>query len=299
MSLGENIQFLRKKESLTQEELAEKMNVSRQTISKWESDAGFPETEKILQICSLFSCNMDTLMRGNLEETVLDDMEQYNRHQNRFTAAIAGTCALILAGVTLLLVLGGFGVSSVLSTMIFMVFVVVSVALLIISGIDHDNYVKKHPQIKPFYKDEEVELFNRKFPLLIAIPTVLILIGVILVIGSSMFTKPSNFSEDQWGLLVAAPLLFLITISTPIFIYAGMQKNKYDINAYNKEHAQDKETIKRDERIGKWCGCIMLAATAIFLLAGFAGNFWNISWIAFPIGGILCGIVSIILGKKP
>lgn len=298
MSLGENIQFLRKKENMTQEEFAEKMNVSRQTISKWESDAGFPETEKIVQICDLFSCSMDTLMRGNVEDTIVDDTEKYDHHQNRLTVAIAGACALILAGITIFLVLCGFGVSSVLSTMILLVFIVVSVTIFIISGIDNDNYVKKHPHIKPFYTDKEVEHFSRKYPLLIAVPTALILIGVIVVVGSNMITKPSNFSKDQWSMLASAVLLLFITISVPIYIYGGMQKSKYDINTYNKEHAQDEETLKRNGKVERWSSCIMLAATAIFLLMGFVWNLWDVSWVTFPIGGILCGIVSTMIGKK-
>ncbi len=299
MSLGQNIQFLRKRENITQEEFAEKMNVSRQTISKWESNAGFPETDKILQICELFSCNMDTLMRGNMEETAVDDTEDYDRHHNRFTAAIAGACTLILAGVTMLLILNGFSVPPEFGAMIFMVFIVISVTIFIISGINHDSYIKKHPQIKPFYQSETVERFERRFPFLIAIPTALILIGVIWTIGSNAtLLKPSGLSEDQWGSFVASPLLFLITVAVPIYIYAGMQKSKYDIDTYNKEHAQNEETLEKNKRVGSWSSCIMLTATAVYLLMGFIGHLWGIGWVVFPIGGILCGIVSIIFDKK-
>lgn len=297
MSLGQNIQFLRKRENITQEEFAEKMNVSRQTVSKWESDTGFPETDKILQICELFSCSMDTLVRGSVEETAVDDTEEYDRHHNRFTAAVAGACALILAGVTLLLVLYGFGVPSAFSAMIFMVFVVISVTILIISGISHDAYTKKHPRIKPFYKREAIERFDRRFPFLIALPNALILIGVIWTIGAGAILKPFYLGEDQLGAFVAAPLLFLITVSVSIYIYAGMQKSKYDIDAYNREHAR-KEESPEDGKSGKWCGCIMLTATAVYLLTGFIGNLWGIAWVVFPIGGILCGIVSILFDKK-
>lgn len=53
---------------MTQEELAEKMGVSRQTISKWELDATYPEMDKVLELCQLFSCSMDQLIR---EEMIL------------------------------------------------------------------------------------------------------------------------------------------------------------------------------------------------------------------------------------
>ncbi len=54
MSFGENLQYYRKREEITQEQLAEKMEVSRQTISKWEAGTSYPEMEKILQLCDLF-----------------------------------------------------------------------------------------------------------------------------------------------------------------------------------------------------------------------------------------------------
>ena len=67
MSFGQNLQFLRKICSrMTQEELADKMNVSRQTISKWELDTALPEIDKAIELCRLFSCTMDELLCQDL-----------------------------------------------------------------------------------------------------------------------------------------------------------------------------------------------------------------------------------------
>lgn len=67
MSFGKNLQFLRKMHnSMTQEELAERMGVSRQTISKWESETAYPEMEKAFELCQFFSCSMDRLFRENM-----------------------------------------------------------------------------------------------------------------------------------------------------------------------------------------------------------------------------------------
>lgn len=67
MYLGENLQFLRKMHNgMTQEELAEKMGVSRQTISKWELNTAYPEMDKAMELCQYFSCSMDQLLRENM-----------------------------------------------------------------------------------------------------------------------------------------------------------------------------------------------------------------------------------------
>lgn len=66
MSLAKNIQFLREKHGLTQEDLSEYLCVSRQSISKWETGVAFPDTEKIIALCDKFDISMDLLVRGDL-----------------------------------------------------------------------------------------------------------------------------------------------------------------------------------------------------------------------------------------
>ena len=59
MSLSKNLEYLRKSKKMSQEDLAFKLGVSRQAVSKWESGAAYPETEKIIAICKLFDCSLD------------------------------------------------------------------------------------------------------------------------------------------------------------------------------------------------------------------------------------------------
>lgn len=66
MSLGKNIQYMRKQKKITQEQLAETMSVSRQTISRWEADEIVPELGKLLALSDLFSCKLDALVREDL-----------------------------------------------------------------------------------------------------------------------------------------------------------------------------------------------------------------------------------------
>jgi len=66
MKFAERLQELRKSNGLSQEQLAEKLNVSRQAVSKWESGQGYPEMEKTLQLCDLFNVGLDYLMRDTI-----------------------------------------------------------------------------------------------------------------------------------------------------------------------------------------------------------------------------------------
>lgn len=66
MSLGKNISYLRKQKKITQEQLADQMNVTRQTVSRWESDEIVPELSKLVTMSELFSCNLDSLVKNDL-----------------------------------------------------------------------------------------------------------------------------------------------------------------------------------------------------------------------------------------
>lgn len=69
MSLGSNLQYLRRlSRNMTQEALAEKLNVSRQTVSKWEMDSAKPEIEKAIELCKIFNCSLDNLFREEMDK---------------------------------------------------------------------------------------------------------------------------------------------------------------------------------------------------------------------------------------
>lgn len=69
MTTGEKIAMLRKKKDLTQEQLAEILKVSRQSVSRWEMDVAFPETEKLIKLAKLLDCSIDFLLsEENVEQ---------------------------------------------------------------------------------------------------------------------------------------------------------------------------------------------------------------------------------------
>ena len=68
MTLGEKITKQRKELNYTQEQLADILGVSRQSVSKWESDIAYPETDKLIELGKLFDCSMDYLLKEEVTE---------------------------------------------------------------------------------------------------------------------------------------------------------------------------------------------------------------------------------------
>ena len=81
MTLGEKISKLRKEYNYTQEQLADILGVSRQSISKWESDIAYPETDKLIELGKLFDCSMDYLLKE-------DVIEKNGVHASGFTEKV-------------------------------------------------------------------------------------------------------------------------------------------------------------------------------------------------------------------
>lgn len=98
MNFGENLQRLRKGKGMSQEKLAEILEVSRQAISKWESNAAYPETEKLIALSNLFGVSIDYLIKGNesnkeanCEDSSIDDETSGEVHKNAITKQIVPT----------------------------------------------------------------------------------------------------------------------------------------------------------------------------------------------------------------
>ena len=92
MTLGEKITKQRKELNYTQEQLAEILGVSRQSISKWESDIAYPETEKLIKIGKLFDCSMDYLLKDEITDKSGADSVKAVSPLEQIHAAIKKQC---------------------------------------------------------------------------------------------------------------------------------------------------------------------------------------------------------------
>ncbi len=106
MQLGKEIKQLRKLSGMTQEQLAEKLNVSRQALSKWENGAGMPDLESAVKISRLFRISLDELLvkeEKNLEDQkaqiTLEDLTRINLHNRRMNLLLTSGILLLTIGV--------------------------------------------------------------------------------------------------------------------------------------------------------------------------------------------------------
>ena len=319
MSLGENLQFLRKKDNITQEQLAERLDVSRQSVSKWESDAAYPEMDKILQICDLFHVSMDDLIRNDVSLLYVEDKTDYDNQMNIFSKMIAAGVGIILFGVSMMFLLEGlnkkylwfydeyYDALSVyvkegregVFTGVLIIFVTIAVAIFILFGIRYSDYWKKNPCLQQFYSQEEISVFHRKFAIMITVGVTTILIDVIILLSlEALF--PMIEEIEYLECFAISFFMLLITIAVPILIYAGNQHSKYDIKHWNEMHDENSEVYKKDKLKGTICGCLMMTATIIYLILGFVFREWGTSpVIVFPVFGIGCGIAAVIIDRMP
>ncbi len=90
MTTGEKIYTCRKQAGMTQEELAERLGVSRQAVSKWEQDGAFPETKQIMELCKLFHISADELLFGTEKASAVEPSLKKDGEEERDRAPEAG-----------------------------------------------------------------------------------------------------------------------------------------------------------------------------------------------------------------
>ena len=245
-------------------------------------------------------------MRGNAEDKVAVNKEEYEEHMNSRSKWTAGAVGFIILSLGLEAIISNVSKFERLEGVIFVLCVAIAVVVFIVTGMQHDSFKRRFPYLNSFYSEEDLYQFEKKYPLFVAIPVAAIILGFALFAFLSNMDIESNIFDGLF--------FFVISIALGTLIYSGMQKEKYDVNAYNKECAKEKSPS--NEKVGKWCGIIMLIATALFVVSigitgmdymkakelgldySFKSSIMAFSWVVFPVGGILCGVASVALSKS-
>ena len=100
MKFGENLYNLRKKQKISQEKLAEKIGVSRQSVSKWENGTAYPEMNRIFELCKIFHCKLNDLVNDNildfdsLDKEVKMSVVKFNKEKQNKLKIVSKTVSI-------------------------------------------------------------------------------------------------------------------------------------------------------------------------------------------------------------
>lgn len=324
MILSEKIMILRKQKGWSQEQLAERLEVSRQAVSKWESGASVPDLDKILRLSDLFGVSTDYLLRDDQErEEVIsgeDEPGEEDHSKERkvslgeaedFLELMRGLASKIAWGVSLcilspicLILLGGFSeygnspltedLAGALGVAVLLLMCAAGAAVLIFYGMKLEpyEYLEKEVFLLEYGVKEMVEKEKQDFELQYRKSVVkgvtLCIVSVIPIIVSAGFDAGGGVYVVCVGVLLAC-----IAAGVFQFVSYGSIQGGYEKLLQQGEYSREnKEVNKRTEHFPGIYWCIV---TAIYLGISFFWNSWTRSWIIWPVAGVFFAAVQGIL----
>lgn len=278
MTLGQKLKILLKDNDMTQEDLAEKLEVSRQAVGKWVNDKGMPEVGKIVQISNLFGVSMDYLLKENCDEKgvtkekaisnsgyyvsqeMLDGYLSYNKQNVK--QLVGGISLFILSNV-----FDCFENNSIV--MSFLYWLTTTAGIIIIMW--YFFQTKKYQEIKNkhlVFDDKVFRGFKKQRESRRKKYAVMIIVGVIIFLTSS---EIEHFLMIYFGQTVCNVFGWIIdTVWLALIIWAEMSMYIDSIIIKNTEYMPKNGSIKR-------YGWIYMALpfTAIAVLIGMITNIWS------------------------
>lgn len=288
-AFAENLSRLRAVHGMTQEQLAERLGVSRQSVSKWESGVCLSELATLDTLCTMFGCTLDNLLRGSVEQADLAALEAYDAGWNRFSRAITFGTAIILLGISASGFTMAFGLGDVTAGVVMFLFLIVGVVCIIASGIQFDSFSKKNPAAAVVYPEERRAPFDAKFPWYMAG-------GVGGILGDvALMLLLRQWLDDM---VTGSVFMLVLAGCVSVLVWSGMQRGKYDEPGDARRKQEDPDYARRQESVGRIAGVLWILAVIVYLLWSFLFDAWKISWLTFAVTGLLTGAVGAAFSRE-
>ncbi len=144
MKISEKIYLFRKEHNLSQEELANKLNVSRQTVSKWETGESSPDIDKIVPLCQIFGITTDELLTGkkNIVEAKADNVK------SKFARNIAIAIVIYIMSLVVIILCAAQFNEPIIGVSIFFCLIAIATGLLVYNGIYYKRESTEEKSIK-------------------------------------------------------------------------------------------------------------------------------------------------------
>lgn len=314
MILADKIMENRKKNGWSQEELAERLGVSRQSVSKWESAQAVPDIKKILQLSEIFGVSTDYLMKDEielsaenppapvddgLEETVrrvsMEEASDFLEQNETAAGRISFGVMLCILSPVMLIVLSGLAEAGFLpiypayaeaaGTALLLLIVAGAVALFVREGMKG----KKYEYLESLDIDTEYGvsgMVRERRNAYAETHSRLLIIGIMLCIVSAipiLLMEMTHYSNNTDILPIAgtAGLLVLIAIGVRLIVLTCIRQGGYD------RLLEEGDYTRINKRAGKYDGIYWAIATAVYLCWSFVTMRWQLTWIVWPVAGVL------------
>lgn len=309
MILADKIIKLRKQCGWSQEDLAEKVNVSRQSVSKWESAASIPDLNKIIAMADLFGVTTDYLVKDDIEErdsigedkdpgiikVTLEDASKYvelKREQSRYIAQ--GVILSIFSVIPLFFLMGlSEGDPPLLSSDMAAAFGVTAILIAVSVGVSlflrsnrYDSQTKIFEEhsfelaygVQGVFKDR-LEKYQNRYTQRLSLCISAMIVSVVPLLLSGIF------SESDRLIFMMLVLMFVIIGSSIYLLIPGvMENNAYNLILGEGDYSPGKrEETQRSEKLGAFYWPLV---TAVYIGWSLWTMAWGITWIIWPVAGI-------------
>lgn len=340
MTLADKITEERKRNGWSQEELAEKVGVSRQAVSKWESAGSVPDLQRIVQLADLFGVSTDYLLKEHIsryetpytsEESVpyqsasmanesrsywgspipenqpplrtvsMEEANHFLDMKKKSAPLIAAATLMCIISPTLLILLSGFSqnpvfhITEALATGIGMIFLFVmitaAVVMYITCGIR--NSKMEHLEKEVFETEYGVSgmvksmqsAYEQRYARGLAFGVALCIIAALPLIIVAVMNMP-----DYIICAFTSMMLVLIAIGVYMIIQVSIVKSSYDTLLQEGDYSRNEKRAKG--KLNAFSGIYWCLVTAIYLFWGFWSARWDMTWIIWPVAGVLFAAIS-------
>ncbi len=316
MILSEKITNLRKRMNWSQEELAEKLSVSRQSVSKWEVGATIPDLDKILKMSELFGVSTDFLLKDEKEtgeylgETETPEertvgAEEANEYMDiirGISSKIAFAVLMFILSPVCLIEFAGLAeagymaenLSGALGLGILLILVAAGVGICIYNSMKTKKYDFLTSEsfslsygvsgIVEKRKQEFSGIFRRN----LVVGVVLCIIGVIPLVTVGAF-----FQKDLIAVTCVCVMLIVISIGVRLIVSAAIIEGSFDRLLQQGDYTR--ENKEAEKKLSPLSGCYWLIVTAIYLAVSFCLDRWDKTWIIWPVAGVLFGAICAVI----
>lgn len=319
MILADKIIELRKKSGMSQEELAEKLNVSRQSVSKWESAASIPDLNRILELSRLFGVTTDYLLKDDAESPeytpdepargvclTLADAQEYVADSVRFGRAVALAVALFVLSPIPFIVLDAlaaplfalFAADAANGAGVLALLAVVACGLAVIIPAGLRRARSAHLRTGPFELAYGVDgvLREQKQPVDARFESRVVAAVLLFVLSVAPLFVPMLFGRDDLSQLALPALFALVALGQWLLIPVTTEREAYKLLLTGWEtRRRALEEEKRSDFIG---GIYWPIVVVVYLGWSFWTGDWGFTWIVWPVAALLFAALSHALGAR-